>query len=64
MHIIADSERSSSESISIFEEMENRLSSLERKLRTVEQPGKSLIIRIFGGHTKTYLVLLKFGRLA
>jgi len=59
MYIIADTERSPmSESMSIFEEMENRLSSLERKLRTVEQPGKSLIICIFGGHTKTYSMLL------
>lgn len=59
MYIIADTERSPmSESMSIFEEMENRLSSFERKLRTVEQPGKSLIIRIFGRHTKTYSMLL------
>ncbi|XP_020298471.1 leucine-rich repeat-containing protein 15-like isoform X2 [Pseudomyrmex gracilis] len=39
MRAATDSERSTvSASLPIFEEMENRLSSLERRLRTVEQP--------------------------
>lgn len=32
------------DSMSIFEDMENRLSSLERRLRAVEQPGKNFVI--------------------
>lgn len=44
--------------MSIFEEMENRLSSLERRLRAVEHPGKNLTIRVYlyGGNMKTSIV--------
>jgi len=64
----ADTEYSSTpalseESISIFEEMKNRLSSFERRLRAIEYPGKNREIYVQRRYERT-LMLLQFGESA